>query len=45
MASKAPDPTPPKETSAATTGTNVSTAIANSFLGNVNQVTDRKSVV
>jgi hypothetical protein len=39
MASKAPDPTPPKETSAATTGTNVSTAIANSFLGNVNQVT------
>lgn len=39
MASKAPDPTPPKETSAATTGTNVSTAIANSFLGDVNQVT------
>jgi hypothetical protein len=35
----APKPTDPHETSAATTGTNVSTAIANAFLGNVNQVT------
>jgi len=35
----APPPTPPKETSAAATGTNVSTAIANAFLGNVNQDT------
>ena len=35
----APAPTPPKETSAAQTGTNVSTAIANSMMGNVNQVT------
>jgi len=34
-----PAPTPPRETSAATTGTNVSTSIANAFLGNVNQVT------
>lgn len=37
--SSAPKPTDPKETSAATTGTNVGTAIANAFLGNVNQVT------
>lgn len=36
---KAPDPTPPKETSAATTGTNVSTAIANAFLTNPNEIT------
>jgi hypothetical protein len=36
----APEPTDPKETSAATTGTNVSTAIANAYLGNVNQVTN-----
>lgn len=35
-APKAPDP---KETAAAQTSTNVSTAIANSWLGNVNQVT------
>ncbi|TIP49634.1 MAG: hypothetical protein E5X77_10000 [Mesorhizobium sp.] len=34
-----PDPPDPKETSAAQTGTNVSTAIANANLGNVNQVT------
>ena len=34
---KAPDPTPPKETSAAATGTNISTAVANSYLGNINE--------
>ncbi len=34
-----PEPPDPKETAAAQTGTNVSTAIANSILGNVNQVT------
>lgn len=34
----APPPPDPQETSAAQTGTNVATAIANSFLGNVNQV-------
>ena len=33
---KAPDPTPPRETSAAATGTNVSTAIANNIMGNTN---------
>lgn len=37
--SSAPKPTDPRETSAATTGTNVATAVANSYLGNVNQVT------
>lgn len=39
---KAPDPpqpTDPHQTSAAQTGTNVSTAIANAMMGNVNQVT------
>lgn len=36
---KAPTPPDPKETAAAQTGTNVSTALANTFLGNVNQVT------
>lgn len=35
---KAPEPPDPKETSAASTGTSVSTAIANTMLGNVNQV-------
>lgn len=35
----APKPTDPLETAAAQTGTNVSTAIANSYLNNVNQVT------
>lgn len=35
--SSAPAPTPPRETSAATTGTNVSTAIANAFLQNMNE--------
>lgn len=38
-APKAPAPPDPKETSAAQTGTNVSTAIANAMMGNVNQVT------
>src|SRR5690606_31598574 len=33
----APDPTPPRETSAASTGTNVSTAIANAYLGNISE--------
>lgn len=36
---KAPDPTPAKETSAAATGTNVATAIANTIMGNFNEVT------
>lgn len=36
---KAPEPPDPKVTAAAQTGTNVSTAIANASLGNVNQVT------
>jgi hypothetical protein len=36
---KAPTPPDPKETSAASTSTNVGTAIANAFMGNVNQVT------
>lgn len=35
--SKAPAPTPPRETSAASTGTNVSTAVANAFLQNMNE--------
>lgn len=35
----APEPTDPKETSAAQTGTNVGTAIANSILQNPNQIT------
>ena len=34
---KAPQPTPPKETSAASTATNVATAIANAYMGNVNE--------
>lgn len=38
-APSAPEPPDPKETAAASTGTNVSTAIANANLGNVNQVT------
>ena len=37
--SSAPPPPDPKETAGAQTGTNVSTAIANAQLGNVNQVT------
>lgn len=38
MGKKAPAPTPPKETSAAATGTNVSTAVANAWLGNISEV-------
>lgn len=34
----APEPTDPRETSAANTGTGVSTAIANAFLQNVNEI-------
>lgn len=37
--SNAPAPTPPKETSAAQTGTSVSTSIANAFLQNMNETT------
>lgn len=37
--SKAPAPPDPKETSAAATGTNIGTAIANNTMGMVNQVT------
>ena len=39
MSKSAPEPTPPRETSAATTGTNVSTAVANAFLQNMNEIT------
>lgn len=38
-APKAPKPPDPKETSAAQTGTNVATAVANAYLGNVDQIT------
>lgn len=37
MGKSAPKPTDPKETSAATTGTNVSTAVANAYLQNMNE--------
>jgi hypothetical protein len=37
MGKSAPAPTPPRETSAASTGTNISTAIANAFLTNMNE--------
>lgn len=37
MGKSAPRPTPPRETSAATTGTNVSTGIANAYLTNMNE--------
>lgn len=37
MGKSAPAPTPPKETSAATTGTNISTAVANAWLQNMNE--------
>jgi hypothetical protein len=36
--SKPPPPTPPKETSAAQTGANISTAIANNFMSNANLI-------
>lgn len=39
MGKKAPQPTDPKETSAAQTGTSVATAVANAYLGNVNENT------
>lgn len=39
MGKKVPDPTNPKETSAATTSTNVATAIANAMMGNVTDIT------
>lgn len=39
MGKSAPAPTPPKETSAAQTGTSVSTSIANAFLQNMDEVT------
>lgn len=39
MGKSAPTPPDPKETSAASTSTNVGTAIANAFMGNVNQIT------
>lgn len=39
MGKSAPQPTPPRETSAAATGTNVATSIANAFLTNMNEVT------
>lgn len=40
----APTPPDPKETSAAQTGTNVATALANTFMGNVNQITPQGSL-
>lgn len=39
MGKSSPKPPDPKETSAASTSTNVGTAIANAMMGNVNQVT------
>jgi len=39
MGASAPEPTPPRETSAAQTGSSVSTAIANSYLQNPNEIT------
>lgn len=39
MGKDAPDPPDPKETSAASTSTNLGTAIANAMMGNVNQIT------
>lgn len=39
MGKSAPKSPDPKETAAAQTGTNVTTAIANGYLGNINQVT------
>jgi hypothetical protein len=42
--SKAPKPPDPKDTSAAATGTNVSTAIANSYLNNADSYTPEGSV-
>ena len=39
MSKRPPAPTPPRETSAAATGPNLSTAIGNAFMQNVNEVT------
>lgn len=39
MGKSAPKPPDPKETASAQTATNIGTAIANSYMGNVNQVT------
>lgn len=39
MGKSAPSPTPPRETSAAQTGSSVSTSIANAFLTNMDEVT------
>lgn len=44
MVSKAPAPPDPKDTSAAQTGTSISTAIANAMLGSVNQNTPNGSL-
>lgn len=44
MGKSAPRAPDPKETAAASTGTNVGTAVANAFMGNVNQVTPDGSV-
>lgn len=41
----APEPPDPRETAAAQTGTNISTAVANSFLNNVNRVGPDGSVI
>ena len=43
MGKEFPDPTPPKETSAAQTGTSVSTAVANAFLQNPSEITPNGS--
>lgn len=43
MGKKAPQPTPPRETAQAQTGTNVATAIANAFLQNINEYTPEGS--
>nr|DAO70285.1 MAG TPA: Neck appendage protein [Caudoviricetes sp.] len=42
--SKAPSPPDPKETSAASTSTNIGTAVANSYLNNMNQNTPEGSL-
>lgn len=39
MGKSSPEPTDPRETSAATTGTNLSTAIGNAYMQNVNEIT------
>lgn len=44
MGKSAPSAPDPRETAAAQTGTNVTTAIANGYLGNINQVTPNGSL-